>query len=147
MALAGALGLLSGCSSASADGGDHSRQAYDALRALGADCTEPRVLRGEGLPYLRLVCDGLQIEWIDDREGYEQLWRDDCVLVPPERRASMEAIAMLRGSTWIVRGNGEDDVNAWPSTLTPQQAVQTLGGQVQTAGDYCRTLGAWTASS
>jgi hypothetical protein len=138
--------LLAGCSSGSSAGSiDGAQQALDALTSLGVECEVPEVTQAKGIPFTRIACPGLQVEWVDDEDDYTALRRSDCAAVPADRRAGMADITLVVGDRWLIRGNGSVDVDAWPSGISPEQAAQELGGEVVTAADYCARLGAWTS--
>ena len=138
--------LLAGCGSSSAAGIEDSRQAYEALQALGVPCAAPEIGDSSGLPYTRIGCTGLQIEWIGDVDRYDDLWRSDCAAVLAADRASMADIVLVKGPRWVVRGNGAEDINAWPKEPPPEQVADKLDGEVLTAAAFCQRVGAWDAS-
>jgi len=138
--------MLAGCSSGSSAGSiDGAQQALDALTSLGVECELPEVTQTTGVPFTRIACPGLQVEWVDDEDDYTALRRSDCAAVPADRRAGMADIALVVGDRWLIRGNGDVDVDTWPADISPEQAAQELGGEVVTAAEYCRRLGAWTS--
>jgi hypothetical protein len=145
---AAATTALAGCaSSQSANAITNSREAYEAMKELGSACPDPVISQPTGLDYTQVACPGLRIEWADDTEAYDALWRADCAAVPAEARASMDAIVVVRGPHWLLRGNGDADVDAWPDDQTATEAADRFGGERLSAGDLCRLLGAWPAGS
>jgi hypothetical protein len=137
-AMAGALlsltPTLASCASEPVAAGlGSSRAALEAVRSLGV----------EAVPYTQVRCAGLQVDWFADSKAYDAAWLADCSAVPPDNRAGMESISIVKGPDWLIRGNGDGDINAWPRSVTPAEAAAKLGGQPMTAADYCRSLRAW----
>lgn len=142
-AAAGVL-MLTGCSNGGSATLSGSRDAYDALLALGARCLEPEVTQPRDLPFLQIACGDLQIDWVDDDEAYADLWRADCAAVPPAGRASMAAASVVVGDGWLLRTIASDDGLATPTVLTLQGAAERFGGRLLTGAEYCEDLGAWS---
>ena len=143
-ALVGLL-VLTGCSSGGSDAAlAGSRDAYDALVALGARCDEPIVNQQRGLPYQQIACGDLEVDWVEDDEEYADLWRADCAAVSPGGRASMAETSVVVGDGWVLRTRASDDGRATPTVLTLQGAAERFGGRLLTAAEYCEVLGAWS---
>ena len=70
----------------------------------------------------------------------------DCAAVPADQRAGIAGIVVVTGPDWVMRGNGEGDLNAWPVAIDPAGVAARLDGQVQTAADYCVSIDAWVAA-
>lgn len=120
-----------------------SRAALDALTSLGIDCADFSVEEITAVPFTQIRCPGLGIDWFADAAAYERAVATDCLAVPADRRAGLAGITIVVGPDFVVRGNGEGDVNAWPVALDPGVAAARLSGSRQTAADYCTSLGAW----
>jgi hypothetical protein len=120
-----------------------SRAALDALTSLGIDCTDFTVDEIAAVPFTQIRCPGLGIDWFADVRPYEAVVADDCAAVPVERRAGLAGIVIVTGPDFVLRGNGEADINAWPARVDPARAAAVMAGTVRSAADYCTSLGAW----
>lgn len=136
--------VLTGCSNGGPAGLDGSRDAYDALLALGARCVEPTVTQPRDLPYLQIACGDLQVDWIDDDEAYADLWRADCAAVSPAGRTSLAAVSVVVGDGWLLRTIASDDGWETPRLPTLQGAADRFDGRLLTGAQYCEDLGAWS---
>ncbi len=132
-----------GLAEPAATGLGSSRAALDALTSLGIDCADFSVEEVTAVPFTQIRCPGLGIDWFADATAYEAAVAADCLAVPPDRRAGLADIVIVVGPDFVLRGNGEGDVNAWPVVLDPSAAAAHLSGRRQSAADYCTSLGAW----
>jgi hypothetical protein len=142
-AVLAALTLASCASDDAGPGLGSSRAALDALRSLGESCPDYDVTEVAAVPYTTIRCGRLQMDWFADAKAYDAAWLADCAAVTSDGRASMADIVIVTGPDWVARGNGDQDMNAWPATVSAEEAAATLGGTRQTAADRCKTLGAW----
>lgn len=141
----GAAGVvLVGCGSDQADGLASSSDAYDAIAGLGVDCADPLIGGGANLPYTSVSCVGLQIDWMDDADGYADLVRADCEATPADARGRLADMPLVVGDRWVLRGTDPDRPGSWPRAVTPGAAATELSGSASTMADYCRSVGAWS---
>ena len=133
---------VSGCSSADSGRPDGARTAVDALTRLGVDCSDPVVSDPAGLPYTGIACAGVQVDWLDDPEGYRVLVREDCGATPPRDEAAGGAApdpsVLVVGPTFVVRGTDPASVGGWPRGVEPQEIADAMGGRAMTAAEHCR---------
>lgn len=104
------------------------------------------------VPFTRVTCDGVQLDSFDTAatDRYDAFWAADCAATPVDERTGLETAVVVRGPTWVLRGQGPDGPDSWPQSLvgaagvTPDAAAEALGGQAVTVAEVCRDLGAWT---
>lgn len=104
------------------------------------------------VPFTRVVCDGVQVDFFEAgaADRYDAFWAADCAATPADQRAGLDDVSVVRGPTWVLRGDASSG-GAWPESLvgsagvTPQVAADDLGGRVSTLAQVCRDLGSWSS--